>query len=201
MNIVTFFAKRSYASLAAGSFAIDSKHLQELIESECFIVYADTGLGNTFALKNISITPLDEHSVTVTFDPLTDVHALPSSILPTDITHSIETYRMSEDEVRECPRFVISNDPSGNNPNRLSLNVDCRQRLSQYHGGMCSLTEMVLVLYESGVHVCNIDNSIKQKRNHVAQLAQYPRTVFELNRDNGVTQDDLPVLARMFVLM
>lgn len=201
MNIVTFFVKRSYASLAAGNFAIGSKHVQELIESECFIVYADTGLGNTFALKNIMLTQIDEHNVRVTFDPLTDVHALPNSILPKDVTNSVETYGMFVDEMKDVPRFNVSNDASGNNPNLLSLNLDCRQRFVQYHGGLCTLTDLVLTLHETGVHVVQIDNSVRQTRNDVAVLAQYPRTVFELNKDNGVKDKDWPVLARMFVLM
>ncbi|AWY08516.1 hypothetical protein HOT49_gp257 [Erwinia phage vB_EamM_Alexandra] len=202
MSIVTFFAKRSYASLGAGNFTIAASQVQELAEAECFVVYTNTGLGNTFAVKNITITPVDENNVRVSFDPLTDVHALPSSILPKELLdESAERVVMPDEDMREVPRFCIANDASGNNPNLLQLNLNCRERFVQYHGGMCTLTELVLALFETGIHISDIHHGVKQKSNHAAVLAQYPRTVFELNKDNGVTQDDLPVLARMTVLM
>ncbi|QZE59499.1 hypothetical protein MPK66_gp255 [Erwinia phage pEa_SNUABM_2] len=202
MSIVTFFVKRSYASLGAGNFAIASSCVQELAEAECLIVYTNTGLGNTFALKNITITPLDENSVTLSFDPLTDVHALPASILPKErLKESVERTVMSEDDMREVPRFCVANDASGNNPNLLALDLNCRQRFVQYHGGLCTLTDLVLALYETGVHISDIHQGVKQKSNVTAVLAQYPRTVFELNKDNGVVNDQLPMLARMTVLM
>lgn len=202
MAIVTFFVKRSYASLGAGNFAIAASQVQELAEAECFIVYTNTGLGNTFAVRNITITPLDENSVTVSFDPLTDVHALPASILPKEILkESVERIVMPEEDMREVPRFYIANEANGNNPNLLALDLNCRQRFVQYHGGLCTLTDLVLALYEAGIHISDIHHGVKQKSNVAAVLAQYPRTVFELNKDNGVVNDNLPVLARMTVLM
>lgn len=203
MTISTFFVKRSYASLAAGNFAIDAKHVQELVESECLIVHVDTGHRNAFALKNISITPIDEHNVRITFDPLTDAHAMPSSVMPKDLTGSIQVYGMYEDDLKEVPRFFVSNDASGNNPNLLSLDLECRERFVQYFGGMCTLTDLCLTLHDKGIHVVDIHNNVKQHDHGVGVFTQRYRTAFELNKDNGIKRhnDDYPVLARMTVLM
>lgn len=202
-NIVTFFAKRSYASLGAGNFAISSTLVKDLIEAECFIVYTDTGLGNTFAVQNIALTIIDEHNVRVSFDPLTDVHAMPASILPkSDLLESACAVSMQEDEVKDVPRFNVVNVASGNNPNVLALNIDCRHRFMQYAAGLCTLTDLVLELYQSGIHVCDIHNGVKQKSNYHAVLGQHPRVVFDLNKDNGLVNDqNMPLLAAMVVLL
>lgn len=202
-TVTTFFVKRSYASLAAGSFAIDAKHVQELIECECMIVHVDTGHRNAFALKNISLTPIDEHNVRVTFDPLTDAHAMPSSVMPKDLKGSIQVYGMYGEDLKDVPRFDVSNDASGNNPNLLSLDLESRQRFVQYFGGMCTLTDLCLSLHDKGIHVVDIHNNVKQHDHGVAVFTQRYRTSFELNKDNGIKRhnEDYPVLARMTVLM
>lgn len=201
-NVNTFFAKRSYASLGAGTFTIAASRLNELVDAECFIVYTDTGLGNTFAVRNISITPVDENNVRITFDPLTDVHAMPANALPKDsLTGSLIFLAMGQEEMQSVPRLLVSSDASGNNPNMLSLDLECRQRLHQYKGGLITLTELCLTLHEKGIHVVDIDNNVRQKDHPMSVFAQYPRTAIELNKDNGVEEGSQPVLARMSVLL
>lgn len=203
-NITTFFAKRSYASLAAGSFTIGAKQVQELVESEVFIVYANTGLGNTFAVKNITLTPVDEANVRVEFDPLTDVHAMPTSMLPRDaLSESVQQYPMFPEDMLEAPRFTVSNHASGNEANMLSLDLEMRQRLIQYKGGMISLTELVLCLHEQGISVTDIHQHRRQKEKYVAHITERASHVIELSKDNGVKLDDMnfPSLARLNVYL
>lgn len=204
MHITTFFVKRSYASLTAGSFTIGSKQVQELVESEIFIVYAKTGLGNTFALKNITLTPVDEANVRVEFDPLTDVHAMPPSVLPKDsLTESAQQYLMHPEDVVAAPRFCVSNHASGNEPNMLCLNHEVRERLIQYKGGMISLTELVLILHEQNISVTDIHQHRRVNEKYVAQITERTSHVIELSKDNGVKQDgsDFPLLARLNVYL
>ena len=204
MHITTFFVKRSYASLAAGSFTIASKQVQELVESEVFIVYANTGLGNAFAVRNITLTPVDEANVRVEFDPLTDVHAMPPSVLPKEsLTESTQQYLMFPDDVAAAPRFCVSNHASGNEPNMLCLNHDVRERLIQYKGGMISLTELVLVLHDQGISVTDIHQHRRNKEKYVAQITERTSHVIELSKDNGVKQhdSDFPLLARLNVYL
>ena len=202
MHITTFFVKRSYASLAAGSFTIGSKQVQELVESEIFIVYANAGLGNTFALRNITLTPVDEANVRVEFDPLTDVHAMHQSVLPKEsLTESAQQYLMCPEDVVAAPRFCVSNHASGNEPNMLCLNHEVRERLIQYKGGMISLTELVLVLHEEGISVADIHQHRRNKEKYVAQITERTSHVIELSKDNGVVQDNFPLLARLNVYL
>ncbi|MEG0375915.1 MAG: hypothetical protein RR672_09785 [Raoultibacter sp.] len=202
-NTRAFCANRSYASLGAGSFPIGSSELADLLESEVFIVYTNQGLGNTFAIKNITIEPADEHTVRISFDPLTDVTALPSSILPRDQLKEQATCQtfIPTSDLTDAPRFAVSNKASGNCDNLLSLDLEMRSRLLQYKGGMISLTELVLTLYEQGITICDIDQSVRQKHKYAAVLHARPMHVIDLNKDNGVVQDNLPLLARMQVLL
>lgn len=199
----TFCAQRSYATLGSGSFPISLQLINAVVESEVFIVYTNTGAGNTFALKNITLIKRDEDTAIVTFDPLTDVHAVPASILPRDqLTNSAMQALILTEDLKDVPRFCVANNASGNYENPLTLDAEDRARLMQYKGGLISLTELVLALYEHGITISDIHQNTRNREDKVALMSSYPTHVIELNKDNGVIDNNNhPRLARLSVLL
>lgn len=209
-NIV--FVKRSYESLRTGSFVVPADLTPAIAESSHFISYTNTGAGNVFALKNVTIQPLvtdsktDGVHVQVKFDPLTDAVALPRSILPLEelARHDSATVLTFPYElVENVPMFEVASHANGNHKNLLALTHHQRLNFRRMRDGMISITDLVYALSDTGIVLEDI-TPYKTKNNYQisAQLAPHPNMVFILNKDNGVkNESDWPDLARLYVLL